>query len=134
MSLNHIITAHSATIRVSDIDLIPDLFSGFGPTRLNGVSFTAYQQGNLATVYEPLSGISAGASLASAAAYIPNSHYIDYTFQFDISAALFANNVRSAMFTTTQSRYQMLFSPTIIKTSRDRMRFSVRHSWSRFVP
>ncbi len=134
MQMDSVAVLHSARIRASDIDTVPDIFSGFGPTRFNGISFAVYQQKFLGTVYEPISSIGAGANTATAAAYTANSRFIDYTFQFEPNAAVFSGGVGSAMFTTTQSRFQMLFTPFILKTATYRLRFSLRHVWSRYVP
>lgn len=125
---------YAATIRASDIDTVPDIFSGFGPTGLSGISFNTYEQKALGTVYEPISGASAAASSASVTAYVSNQHYRDYTFQFDTGVSNFSGGIGTGMFRSSQSRYQFLFTPYVQKTSEYRMRFTVRHTWSRYVP
>jgi hypothetical protein len=125
---------YDAQIRASNIGSVPDILSGFGPTRLNDVSFTLSGQKFLGTVYEPISGASVAASISSAAAYIADSHYIDYSFQFNPTVANFTDGVGTGTFQTTQSRFKFLLSPYVPKNSSYRLRFNIRHTWSRYIP
>lgn len=129
-----IVTPYSATIRAANIGTVPDIFSGFGPTRLNGVTLSISGQKFLGTVYEPISGSSVVSTVVSAAAYVADSHYIDYIFQFGPTGGNYSGGVGTGTFQSTQSRFKFLFNPYIPKTAEYRLRLNVRHSWSRYVP
>ncbi len=125
--------SYEATIRASNIGLIPNIFSGFG-AGLSGVSFSISGQKFLDTIYVPISGAASGANLFTVAPYITNSHYFDYVAQFDGAAANYSGGIGTGTFQTTQSRFKFLFTPYIPKAVGYRLRFNIRHSWSRYVP
>lgn len=126
------VTPYTTTTRPSNIDVPPDLFKGHKNN--DGIALQLFQQKFLGTIYDPISGVAAVSESLSAATYVTNSHYLDYTFQFAAGVANFSGGIGTAMFFNNQSRFQILFNPYIIKTDKERLRINIRLSWSRYVP
>lgn len=123
---------YAATIRASDIDVVPNIFRGHKDN--DGVSFAVYEQKFLGTLYQPISGVAATGALTQVSTYIANSYYLDYDFQFDQTQGIYVSGIGTAMFHCNQGRWQALFNPYVFKPANYRMRFKVRTSWSRYVP
>jgi hypothetical protein len=125
-------TEYIATIRPSNIDVVPNIFRGYKDN--DAIQFQVASQPNMGTIYEPISVGLVNGALTTVSTYVPNSHYLDYDFQYDQTQVNFVGGIRTGMFYSNQGRWQFKFTPPIVKLSNYRMRFKVRTSWARYVP
>lgn len=93
-------------------------------------SFVKAFDGSISNITSTPNGISSSGSI-EAISYTSNSYKRSANLNWDYSQGNLVNGIKSIGFTLGWCSYQIELTPPIMKTSNDRIRFKIEHSWSR---
>lgn len=127
-------TTYTGVIRPSLIDGWGN-YLGYVANTTTYLYFSAFTTAVLGANTGLPSGTESRANTKSRAAYINDSHYIDYNFTFAPNEGVFTNGIGSIRIWNSpfggQGDWQMSFNPPIMKTNQQTLSLTFRISWGR---